>query len=92
MYEAKISLRFFNNLPVRSIWDNSVSKWFTSAVDIVDAIVDTNNPRVYWATIKRRNIGLFANCKQLKLPSRDGKSYMTDVLDNNDINNLFFFI
>ena len=92
MNEIKIYKRFFNNMPVRSIWDNDISKWFTSAVDIVDAIVDTSNPRIYWATIKRRNSELFANCKQLKLPSKDGKSYMTDVLDNNDINNLLFII
>ena len=80
MDKAKIPLRFFNGLPIRSIWNDEESKWLTSAVDFVNAIVETNNPRIYWATIKRRNSESFTNCKQLKLPSRDGKSYMTDVL------------
>ena len=92
MDKAKIPLRFFNGLPIRSIWNDEESKWLTSAVDFVNAIVETNNPRIYWATIKRRNSELFTNCKQLKLPSRDGKSYMTDVLDNNGINNLLFVV
>ncbi len=43
------------------------------------------NPRVYWATMKRRNPQLIAICKQLKLNANDGKSYLTDVVDENGI-------
>ena len=37
--------------------------------DVVEAVTKTSNPRVYWATIKRRNTQLIAICKQLKLTS-----------------------
>ncbi len=58
------------------------------AADAVTALVDTKNPRVYWATLKRRNPELFANCKQLKLMARDGKRYQTDVIDETSLDAL----
>ena len=41
---------------------------------------------VYWAVVKKRLKAegadeLITNCKQLKLPAADGKSYKTDVAD-----------
>ena len=92
MADIKISLRFFDDLPVRSVWDDETGKWWMCAVDIVAAIADTTNPRMYWATVKRRNTELFANCKQLKLPARDGKRYNTDVIDETAINSLIAVI
>lgn len=41
---------------------------------------------MYWATIKRRNPQLIAICKQLKLTARDGKKYITDVVDEEGVN------
>ena len=73
MSETKTSIRFFDTTPVRSVWDEETSKWWLCVTDVVAAIVDTTNPRVYWATVKRRNSELFANCKQLKLKASDGK-------------------
>ena len=43
-------------------------------------------------TVKRRNPQLFANCKQLKLPARDGKRYFTDVIDEASWNALIAVI
>ena len=48
----KTSIRFFNNKPVRSRYDVETSSWLMSAVDLIDAIVETNNARIYWYTIK----------------------------------------
>ena len=62
------------------------------AADVVAALAETSNPRVYWATVKRRNPQLFANCKQLKLPARDGKQYLTDVIDEASRNALIAVI
>ena len=59
---------------------------------VIAALAETSNPRVYWATVKRRNPQLFANCKQLKLPARDGKRYLTDVVDEQDLNALIAVI
>ena len=82
MDNTKTSIRFFDDIPVRSIWDEETSKWWICAMDVVGAIVETTNPRVYWATLKRRNAELFADCKQLKLTASDGKKYRTDVIND----------
>lgn len=76
----KTSIRYFNNSPVRSRYDLVTSKWLMNAVDLVKAITDSNNPRVYWGTIKRRHPELIAFCKQLKMKSSDSKVYLTDCL------------
>ena len=86
MEKTKTSIRFFDDVPVRSVWDEETSKWWVCAMDVVGAIVETSNPRVYWATIKRRNAELFANCKQLKLTAADGKKYRTDVINDGMLN------
>lgn len=84
----KTSIRFFDTVPVRSVWDDAEAKWWLCAADIVAALVDTSNPRVYWATVKRRHNELFANCKQLKLKAADGKRYNTDVINDEMLDSL----
>ncbi len=54
-------------------------------MDIAEALTKSSNPRVYWATMKRRNTQLIAICKQLKLKANDGKSYLTDVVDEDGV-------
>ena len=82
----KTSIRFFDDIPVRAVWDEETSKWWFCAVDIAEALTNTKNPRVYWAQFKRRNSELITICKQLKLPARDGKTYLTDVIDDSGVN------
>ena len=88
----KTSIRFFDDVPVRSVWDDETSKWRFCASDVVKALTYSKNPRVYWATIKRRNFKLFTNCKQLKLSAADGKKYATDVIDEEQLNTLIALI
>ena len=88
MNDIKVSIRFFDDMPVRSVWDDDSAKWWLCAADVATALVETSNPRVYWGTVKRRNVQLFANCKQLKLPAKDGKRYKTDVIDETMLNAL----
>ena len=76
----KTSIRFFNNKAVRSRYDMETTSWLMSAVDLIDAIVETNNARIYWYTIKRRRPELVAFCKQLKMRAADSKMYNTDCL------------
>ena len=93
--EAKViktSIRFFDNIPVRAVWNDESSKWWFCAVDIAEALTNTKNPRVYWATVKRRNPQLIAICKQLKLMAKDGKMYSTDVIDDDGVNALIMVI
>lgn len=92
MGSVKTSIRFFNDIPVRSVWDDDTAAWWLCATDIITVLVDTSNPRVYWATIKRRNPQLFANCKQLKLMASDGKRYNTDVINDEMFNSLMVIL
>lgn len=88
----KTSIRYINNKPVRSRFDVDSSKWLMNAVDLIDALIETNNPRVYWATIKRRHPELIAECKQLKMKANDSKLYNTDCLSEEGINLLVFIL
>ena len=88
----KTSIRFFDNVPVRSVWDEETSRWWLCAVDIIEALSLSSSPRIYWATIKRRNPQLIAICKQLKLTAKDGKKYLTDVIDDDGFNLLMAII
>lgn len=81
----KTSIRYFNKKPVRSRWDEESSSWFVCAIDLIAAVVETSNPRIYWYTIKTRNSELLANCKQLKMTASDGKAYDTDCLSIKDL-------
>jgi len=82
----KTSIRFFDNVPVRSVWDEETSRWWLCAVDVVEVLSLSSSPRIYWATVKRRNPELIAICKQLKLTAKDGKKYLTDVIDDDGLN------
>lgn len=88
----KTSIRFFENIPVRAVWEEETSKWWFCAVDAIEALTKSKNPRVYWATIKRRNNQLIAICKQLKLKAKDGKFYNTDVVDEKGLNTVIALI
>ena len=92
MKDVKVSIRFFDDEPVRSIWEDASARWWMCAADVISVLVETSNPRVYWATVKRRNPELFADCKQLKLPARDGKRYLTDVIDDKALNALIAIV
>ena len=86
--EVKTSIRFYNNKPVRTCFDYDNNTWLYAAVDLIDAIVDTTNPRRYWSDLKRRNGQLFADCVQHKLTAKDGKKYSTDLLNEIQLNSL----
>jgi len=64
----------------RLIYQN---EWWFSVVDVIEALTDSNKPRVYWNAMKTRvkasdGIELSTICRQLKLESSDGKKYETD--------------
>ena len=88
----KTSIRFFENIPVRAVWEEESSKWYFCATDIVEALTKSNNPRVYWAALKKRKIQLITICKQLKLKAKDGKYYNTDVVDESELNTVITLI
>lgn len=81
----KHSIRYFNNKPVRAVWDNDNSLWWYSAVDFISILVDPNSPRRYWNNIKVRNPELSPFCGQLKLYADDGKKYLSDVINEEGV-------
>lgn len=85
----KVSIRFFNNREVRAAWDDSANQWLFSIADIVGVLTESVNPRKYWSVLKTRlkkeGSELPTNCSQLKLKSADGKRYLTDVADTEQL-------
>ncbi len=71
---------------IRQIWVPEAHKWYFSVVDVIALTIDTSNPRNYWKVLKnrlnKRQNKLVTECNQLKMKSKDGKSYLTDTLDS----------
>jgi len=73
MGKEKISIRFFNDLEVRAVWDEENAKWLYSVLDIVAFLTDQNDyskTRNYWkylkAKLKKENSQLVSATTQLK--------------------------
>jgi cell filamentation protein, protein adenylyltransferase len=88
MSNAKISIRFFDDREVRALWDEGNAKWWFSVLDIVAVLTDQDDytkTRNYWkylkAKLKKENNEVVSATTQLKLLARDGKRYLTDMLD-----------
>ena len=88
----KTSIRFYNGFKVRSVYDEENSEWLYSATDLISILVNTKNSRIYWNTFKTRNPKMNTFCKQLKLTSNDGKSYLQDVLTENGVKELLYLL
>ncbi len=88
----KHSIRYFNNMPVRAVWDNDNSLWWYSAVDFITILVEPNSPRRYWNNVKVRNPELSPFCGQLKLYAADGKKYLSDVINEEGVRLLLSII
>ncbi len=58
-------------------------------VDVIEILTESPNPRKYWSVLKVRlkleNSELATNCSQLKMLSSDGKMYLTDVADTEQL-------
>ena len=88
----KHSIRYFNNKPIRAVWDNENSLWRYSAVDFIEVLVEPNSPRRYWNNVKVRNPELSPFCGQLKLYADDGKKYLSDVISEEGVRLLLTII
>ena len=88
----KHSIRYFNNKPVRAVWDNDNSLWWYSAVDFISILVEPNSPRRYWNNVKVRNPELSPFCGQLKLYAADDKKYLSDVINEDGVKMLLSII
>lgn len=70
---------------IRRAWHED--RWFFSVIDVVGLLTGTERPRKYWNDLKRKlkedeGFGeLSDSIGQLKMPSADGKQYVTDAAD-----------
>ena len=82
-------IKLFDGKQVRYVWDEEQEKYFFSVVDVIRVLTDSENPRNYWKVLKNRlrkeGNESVTNCNQLKLPASDGKSYLTDVADTEQV-------
>ena len=89
--EIKKSIVLFEERHVRNVWDEEEEKYWLSIVDVVAILTDSDyqTARNYWKIIKKRLLDegseSVTNCNQLKLPASDGKNYLTDVADTEQI-------
>ena len=83
------SIIIFNQKQVRRTWDVEKELWYFSVVDVIEILTDTKRPRKYWNDLKQKlseeGSQLSEKIGQLKMKSSDGKSYLTDVLDTENI-------
>ena len=78
-------IQLFEERKVRTVWDEEQEKWFFSIVDVIEVLTDSPRPRKYWNALKTKLASegseLSHNLGQLKIPASDGKKYLTDVAD-----------
>lgn len=83
------AIQLFEDKKVRTIWNAEQEKWYISIVDVVGILTDSPNPNNYWKVLKSRlkkeGSQLVTNCNQLKMQSADGKFYLTDVADTEQL-------
>lgn len=82
------SLIVFEDKKIGRIWHNE--DWYFSVIDVVAVLTESSDPKDYWYRLKKREqekggVELSTNCRQLKLPSSDGKSYATDCANTKGI-------
>ena len=78
-------VKIFGDRKIRSVWDDEAEKWYSSVMDVVAVLTESENPRNYWEVLKNRlkNEGgrTGTNWNQLKLRAEDGKMRVTDVAE-----------
>ena len=92
MQENKLETitNLFEGKEIRSIWDDEKEEYYFSVVDVISVLTESKIPRRYWTDLKNKLVEegsqLYENIVQLKMKSKkDGKNYLTDVLDTEGI-------
>jgi len=77
METTKIAV--FRGRQIRRHWDDNRQIWSFSAVDVISALTDSENPAVYWRVLKKRLKDEGADqtvtkCNAFKMTAADGKA------------------
>lgn len=85
----KTGIKIFEERKVRTVWDEETEEWYFSVIDVIEILTETDRPRKYWNDLKKKlqkeGSELSEKIGQLKMPSADGKNYMTDVASTNQL-------
>lgn len=83
------AIKLFDEKQVRYVWDDEQEKYYFSIVDVIQVLTDSVDGRKYWNKLKQRlkaeGNESVTNCHQLKLQASDGKKYLTDVADTEQL-------
>ena len=87
-----VKMQLFESVDIRTGWDEVDEKWWFSVLDVIAVLTDQpdyKKVRNYWKWLKNKLIAegsqLVSATNQLKLPASDGKKYLTDVVDTEQI-------
>lgn len=90
--DSKNQIKVFESKKVRTVWDEKAQKWWFSVVDTVAVLTEQPTQRgatLYWGKLKQRlkqeESQLLTKIQQLKIEAADGKKYMTDVADTEQL-------
>lgn len=87
--EKQNDIKLFDDEKIRTLWDTNQEKWYFSIVDVIGVLTNSPNPRKYWSVLKTRlkaeGSELTTICSQLKMQSVDGKFYLTDVANTEQL-------
>ena len=82
-------LSLFDGQLIRYVWDENEEKYFFSVVDIISVLTESNTPRRYWSDLKHKlqaeGSELYDKIVQLKITAADGKKYLTDMADTEQV-------
>ncbi len=82
-------IAIFEGKQIRRHWDEEKELWYFSVMDIIQILAQTDRPRKYWNDLKNKlkkeGSELSEKIGQLKMQASDGKFYLTDVLDTENV-------
>lgn len=85
-------IQLFEDKRIRTAWDEEKEEWYFSIVDVIAVLTDQPDQRhaaKYWSVLKTRlkkeGGELTTNCSQLKMQAADGKKYLTDVANTEQL-------
>lgn len=74
---------------IRHKFDPNSGVLYLSIVDIIEMLDVSTDPRNYWKTLKNRlkinQNKLVTKCNQVKMRASDGKNYLTDATDSDNM-------
>ena len=87
--EKQNGIKIFEDKNVRTLWNAEQEKWYFSIIDVIEILTGSPRPRKYWNALKTKlkaeGSELSQKLGQLKMQSGDGKFYLTEVADTEQL-------